>query len=268
MADAYDGGVTADRVHPAARAGYTAGAAAYERGRPAYPTDAVAWLLDGLGLRPGDEVLELGAGTGKLTRLLVDAGLRVVAVEPVAAMREHLSSLAPAVRALDATAEALPLADASLPGAVAATSLHWTDVPRALAELDRVLAPGASVGLVWNLRDTSVGWQRELDALFARFRSDVPSSRDGRWQAAVEASPAWIIAAQERWRWTLETDVRGVIDRVGSVSFIARLAAEELAAVEAQVRAILESAFVETADKTPVAFPYVTEAYLLRRDDD
>jgi SAM-dependent methyltransferase len=266
VADAYDGGVTADGVHPAARAGYTAGAAAYERGRPAYPAKAIAWLIAGLGLRPGDEVLELGAGTGKFTRLLVEAGLRVAAVEPVAAMREHLASLGPAVRPLDAAAEALPLDDASLPGAVAATSLHWTDVPRALAELDRVLAPGAGVGLIWNLRDTTVGWQRDLDALFRRYRGDVPSSRDGRWQAAVDASPTWRIAAEERWRWTLETDVRGVLDRVGSVSFIARLAARELAAVEAQVRAILADAFVATDDGSRIAFPYVSEAYLLRRE--
>ena len=258
--------MTADGVHPAARTGYTAGAAAYERGRPAYPPEAVAWLLEGLALDEGDAVLELGAGTGKLTRLLVDAGLRVVAVEPVAAMRERLATLGPAVRALDATAEALPLADASLPGAIAATSLHWTDVPRALAQLDRVLAAGATVGLVWNLRDTTVAWQRELDALFSVYRGDVPSSRDGRWQAAVEASPAWSIAASARWDWTLQTNVRGVLDRVGSVSFIARLSAEEIARVEAQVRAILANAFVQTDDAAPIAFPYVEEAYLLRRD--
>ena len=82
----------------------------------------------------------------------------------------------------------------------------------------------------------------------------------------VDASPAWSLAASARWEWTLQTDVRGVLDRVGSVSFIARLPAEEIARVEAQVRAILANAFVETDDGTPIAFPYVAEAYLLRRD--
>src|SRR5437764_13284392 len=96
-------------IHEEASRGFQQGAAAYERGRPGYPRDAIAWLAVQLGLAPGRTVLDIGAGTGKLTRELVQYGAEVIAVEPVPAMRAVLERAVPAARAIDGTAEAVPL---------------------------------------------------------------------------------------------------------------------------------------------------------------
>jgi SAM-dependent methyltransferase len=245
--------VTPERdVHGAAAEGYGRGADVYARARPSYPDATVDWLLAELG--DPAEVVEIGAGTGKFTALLVARGVEVTAVEPVAAMRERLAEVA---RPVDATAEALPFADGSVEAIVASQSLHWTDVPRALAEFDRVLRPDASVGLVWNFRDLSVPWQRDLDALLAELRGDAPHSRDGRWESAVAAS-VFAVAASASWPWAVATDEAGVLDRVRSVSYVASLPEAAQEDVLERVRTILLQA-------VPTAFPYVTEAYVLRR---
>jgi SAM-dependent methyltransferase len=241
-------------VHDAAARGYDRAAAAYARARPGYPPEAVEWLA-GRVCDPARAVVEIGAGTGKFTRELVARGYRVVAVEPVPAMRAKLPE---SVEAVDATAERLPFAAGSVGALIASQSLHWTDVDRALAEFARVLAPDAAIGLIWNFRDLAVPWQLELDALLADLRGDAPHSRDGRWQRAVERS-AFAVADTRTWRWAVETDV---CERVRSASYVAALPEEERTDVDARVRAILRRHGFAT-DVTN--FPYVTEAYVLRR---
>lgn len=233
----------------------------YAAARPSFPPSSVEWLTSGLGLQSGDRVVELGAGTGKFTALLVERGLRVVAVEPVAEMRERLDTLGDAVRAIDATAEKLPFDAASVQAVIASQSLHWADVDQAFAELDRVIARGGSLGLIWNFRDVSVRWQQDLDALLAELRGDAPHSRDGRWQRAADASP-FEIACQETWSWAVPGDEAAVIARVRSVSYVAALPEEVQRSIDARVRAILESHGFGCG---PIPFPYVTEAYVLRR---
>src|SRR5262245_57888935 len=124
-------------------------AEAYERARPGYPDDAVRWLT---GAEPCD-VVDLGAGTGKLTRSLVGLGHRVIAVEPLPGMLEQLRGAVPRATALSGSAEAIPLADASADVVVCAQSFHWFDHETALPEIARVLRPGGRLALVWNTRD-------------------------------------------------------------------------------------------------------------------
>src|ERR1700761_4890891 len=128
-------------IHDEARRGFQVGAAAYERGRPSYPGEAIAWLAEDLDLGPGRTVLDVGAGTGKLTRELVASGASVVAVEPVPAMRAVLEQTVPGAQAMDGTAEALPFGDQSVDAIAVAQAFHWFDVPRTLAEFHRVLRP-------------------------------------------------------------------------------------------------------------------------------
>lgn len=129
-------------VHPAAARGFSRSSALYERARPGYPPAAVAWLAECLGIGPGAAVLDLAAGTGRLTRLLATTGADVVAVEPVAEMRAAIGS-----GALAGTAEAIPVADGRVDAVTVGEAFHWFDGLRALAEIHRVLRPGGRLGL-------------------------------------------------------------------------------------------------------------------------
>jgi SAM-dependent methyltransferase len=136
-------------------------AQAYERGRPSYPAEAVQWLL---GDTPAT-VLELGAGTGKLTRVILGLGHDVHATDPDPAMLALLEANLPGVRTGVASAEEIPLANASVDAVVAAQAFHWFDLDRALPEIARVLRPGGRVCLAWNQRSEKIPWVRRLGAI-------------------------------------------------------------------------------------------------------
>ena len=133
----------------------------YERGRPSYPDEAVRWLV-------GDEpldVVDLGAGTGKLTSVLVALGHRVTAIEPLPEMLELLPAAAPGAKAVLGNAEVIPLPDAYADVVTAAQAFHWFDLDVALPEIARVLRPDGQLALVWNVRDDSEAWVAQLSEL-------------------------------------------------------------------------------------------------------
>ncbi|MBC7590580.1 MAG: methyltransferase domain-containing protein [Salinibacterium sp.] len=135
-------------------ASFDAAAELYEKARPSYPVPAVDWVLPG---NPA-EVLDLGAGTGKFTRLFADRVARVVAVDPSERMLEQLSLTVPTAETIVASAESIPLPDESVDAVVCAQAWHWVDATAAASELARVLRPGGTVGLLWNSRDHRVDW--------------------------------------------------------------------------------------------------------------
>ena len=137
------------------RQSFGGAAADYAQGRPTYPLDAVTWALPAGARR----ALDLGAGTGRLTERLLAIGMDVVAVEPLADMRAFIPT---AAEALDGTAEAIPLPDASVDAVVAGQAFHWFDIPRAMVEIARVLRPGGTVGLFWNMLDDREPWVAKL----------------------------------------------------------------------------------------------------------
>jgi SAM-dependent methyltransferase len=129
----------------------------YDRVRPTYPAEAVAWGLDPLG--PGRwRVADIGAGTGIMTRVLISLGQDVMAIEPDQLMRERLMVTTPGAEAVPGSAEDLPLADGDLDAAVAAQAYHWFDPQRAHHELGRVIRPGGVFVAIWNERDESAPW--------------------------------------------------------------------------------------------------------------
>ncbi|BEL04632.1 class I SAM-dependent methyltransferase [Actinoplanes sichuanensis] len=145
-------------------ASFGSAAAAYERGRPPYPAEAVAWAVPSQARR----VLDLGAGTGKLTRALLAAGFHVDAVEPSPEMRDQLAVSAGQASIFEGTGENVPLPDASVDAVVCAQAWHWVDPARAVPEMARVLRPGGTLALIWNIRDHTEPWVAALDDVLHR----------------------------------------------------------------------------------------------------
>jgi SAM-dependent methyltransferase len=235
-------------IHRAAAEGFSRSAEAYERGRPDYPDAAIAYLVELL--RPGATVLDLAAGTGKLTRPLVAAGLRVVAVEPVAEMRAALPG------ALDGTAEAIPLGDGSVDAVTVGQAFHWFDGDAALAEIARVLRPGGLLALVWNKRVDTDPLNQAIEELVAPYRGDTPGHR-GPWRAAFERTSAFTPLEEAAFEHPVVQDADSLEARVGSISFIAALDPGERAGVLERARAI--------AGDGEVTIPYRTEVLTCRR---
>jgi ubiquinone/menaquinone biosynthesis C-methylase UbiE len=149
-------------------------AEAYERGRPTYPVEAVRWML---GDHP-QTVLELGAGTGKLTRVIAGLGHDVHATDPDEAMLQILEREVPGVRTAQAGAEEIPLGDASVDAVVAGQAFHWFDLDRALPEIARVLRPGGRICLVWNFRNEKIPWVRRLGTIIGTQEQDTDPAQD------------------------------------------------------------------------------------------
>jgi SAM-dependent methyltransferase len=235
------------RLHRAAAEGFARSADAYERGRPGYPDAAIRHVIAQLPPRP--VVLDLAAGTGKLTRPLLDAGLSVIAVEPVAEMRAALPA---AARAFDGTAEAIPLADGSVDAVTVGQAFHWFDGDAALAEIARVLRPGGLLVLIWNARVDEDPVHQAIEALIAPYRAETPSHRGGAWREAFARTTSFSLLTEEFFDNALEQDADGIEARVGSISFIAALEPGERARVLERARAIAGSGVVSTPYRTEV----------------
>jgi ubiquinone/menaquinone biosynthesis C-methylase UbiE len=253
-------------MHHQARLGFSTAraVAAYERGRPGYPPEAVAEVARVLGIGPGSAVLDLAAGTGKLTRQLLATGATILAVEPVAAMRVQLTSALPQVWMLAGIAETIPLPDGSLDAVTVAQAFHWFDGPRAVAELTRVLRPGGRVGLVWNVRDESLAWMAAIGAIIDRYAGVAPRYQDGRWRAAFDQAAGFTPLEQRQFRHVHQLDRAAVVDRFASISFIAALAEPLRMQVLAEIGQVL-AAEPSLAGSGPIGLPYRTDLYWCQR---
>jgi SAM-dependent methyltransferase len=247
-------------VHSAAAAGYAQGAETYARGRPGFPLEALGWLTNDLQLAPGKTVVELGAGTGKFTQLLLRTKADVIAVEPVAAMLARLSADLPAVRTLRATAQDLPLAGASVDAVICAQSFHWFATPGSLAEIRRVLKPGGVLGLIWNVRDQSIDWIAELTRIMAPYEGDAPRYDKGEWRRVFPAPGFGPLQEKSFAHAHVGSADRVIMDRVASVSFIAALDDATRRTVLDEVRTLI-AATPALAGKAQVSAPYLTRAY-------
>jgi SAM-dependent methyltransferase len=243
------GSPSASPPHPAARAGYARSVPAYERGRPGYPPAAVDFLAARLRLAPGRTVVDLAAGTGKLTRPLLATGADVVAVEPVAEMRAVLPAGA---RALDGTAEAIPLTSASADAVAVAQAFHWFDGDAALAEIHRVLRPGCALALVWNRRRMDDPLNQALEELMAPYRGHTSTFHTGAWRAAFARTKLFGPLEKRVFANPQSLAADQLVDRIASVSFIAMLDEKERTKVLRAVRALSGPAGVTIDHDTEV----------------
>jgi SAM-dependent methyltransferase len=239
-----------ERIRRAASFGSVADA--YERGRPGYPDDAVRWLA---GEAPRD-VVDLGAGTGKLTRSLVALGHRVTAVEPLAEMLAELRAAVPDATALAGSAESIPLDAESVDVVTCAQAFHWFDHGPALAEIARVLRPGGRLSLVWNTRDDSQAWVGELTETIIG-RSEFRSGGVVSVVTTIDGSGLFGQVERASFEHVQMLGRDDLVELVRSRSQCAVLSDDERRPVLEHVGAL----FDEHATDGSLAMPYVTECF-------
>jgi SAM-dependent methyltransferase len=240
---------------PNERGPYTAFAdvaGAYERGRPGYPDEAVRWLV---GDEPAD-VVDLGAGTGKLTRTLVAHGHRVTAVEPLDEMRAELEAVLPGVRTVAGSAEAIPLPDASTDVVTSAQAFHWFDHDNALPDIARVLRAGGHIALVWNSRDDRDPWMARLSAIIGN-----ETVEESDVVPVLDASGLFGPVETAVFSFEQVLDRDGLLDLVLSRSYLAKLPPAEREPVLDAVSRLYD----ETAGTEGALLAYVTECFRAER---
>ncbi|MFT3799834.1 MAG: methyltransferase domain-containing protein [Burkholderiaceae bacterium] len=246
-------------LNPTARH-YAAATAAYEAGRPGYP----AALLAALPLDSAACVVDLGAGTGKLTRLLAPRlapGTRLIAVEPVAGMSAKLADV-PAVEIVNARADDTGLPDGCADVVVCAQSFHWFDDEAAVAEIRRLLVPGGTLALMWNMRDERVEWVDALSKMIEAHAGDTPRHQTGRWRWVLD-DPRFAFDQQIVVKHPHRMARDGVFERVASTSYIAGLPDVDRQRLRERTEAILREAGL--GDAETVVLPYLSRLFLLTR---
>jgi SAM-dependent methyltransferase len=245
-------------VHEAASVGFSRSAATYDRARPDYPDAAIDRFWSALGLKRGARVIDVGAGTGKLTAPLAERGADVLAIEPVEEMRARIAARAPAARAQAGVAERLPAADGWADAIVAGQAFHWFANEPALAEFSRCLRPEGRLGLIWNRRAAVDPLQTRITQLLEPLRGDAPRHAAGAWREAFERPGPFEEVDGFELDFAQELDRAGLRDRVGSISFVAALDHRRRGELLAEVAELCP------AGRT-VGLGYVCEAFVYAR---
>jgi ubiquinone/menaquinone biosynthesis C-methylase UbiE len=241
-------------AHPASS--FARVAEEYERGRPGYPGEAIQWLL---GHGPLD-VLDLGAGTGKLTAALLEAGHRVIAVEPLAEMRAILTATLPQAQALEGTAERLPLDDASVDAVAVGAAFHWFDHEAAQAEIARVLRAPSVLGLLGNGFDISTPWVARVREILG----PPALERPGHWPSGEELGRRFAEVEEREFPHQQRIDRAGLRDLAVSRSRIAMMSTSERESVLAELDRLWESE-PELSGRTEAMLPWRTRVRRCRR---
>ncbi len=253
-------------INRVAARGFERAGQEYERGRPGYPPEAIALLVQELGLGPGRTIVDLAAGTGKLTRALVGTGGRLIAVEPVAGMRAELVAAVPQAEALAGTAEAIPLPDDAADAVLVAQAFHWFDAPRAAAEIHRVLVPGGGLGVIWNEWDESVEWVGQMQEMVHAYAGDTPRAASTRWPQQLAASGLFEALSERAIPHVVTGDLDTLTARVSSVSYISALEDGEREHFLQTVRALVAT-HPQTRELGRLRMPYTTRVVWCRAQE-
>lgn len=248
-------------VDPRATSGFSGAAEAYERGRPGYPAEAVAELAREFGLGPQSVVIDLAAGTGKLTRALTAHAGRVIAVEPIAEMLAVLRDELPGVDGRAGTAEAIPVEDESVDAVFAGEAFHWFRTEEAAREIARVLVPGGGLALLWNRAewdDRDLPWHPEFNAMSLHYREAAGSCPAEGWREALDETGLFEPRVEAEVVHVQVTDPEGFVALVDSWSWISNLPDEERQAFLARVREVI-------GDQRELRLRYRTEIHRTRR---
>lgn len=231
----------------------------YAAGRPGYCEESVNFLIAQLGIDDNCRLLDLGAGTGKLTEQLVGTGATITAVEPSASMRAEFHDILPLVSIFDGTGEAIPLEDNSCDVVVVAQAFHWFDPERALAEIARVLTKTGRLGLVWNERDESVAWVHDLSVAM-QWTTRQPYRVGTDFVPVVINNGPFTHAQRARFTFSDAMDHERIRQRVLSTSYVAAANDDE--------RNSIMNAVEEVIRRLPdvVHMPYIADTYCFAVD--
>ena len=237
-------------LHPLA-ARFVDVADAYERGRPEYTPAVAEAIAAELNIAPSARVLDLAAGTGKLTRALLGVGLDVIAVEPQARLREILAASVGVERVLDGLAEEIPLPNASVAAVTVADAFHWFDQVAALWEIKRVLIAGGGLAVLRILPDWSgASWAHEVGTLIAELRPEHPQFEGPRWQETALAEGCWTAPRQVQLTMSQPAGPEVVLDYIASMSWIAALPHDQRTETIARIGELIVAA--EMPDELPI----------------
>ena len=246
-------------IHAKMARSFGSAAEIYDVGRPSYPNDAVAWMLEPVmddAQRPVRAV-DVGAGTGILTRTVADLGTEVTAVDPDAAMLAQLESSVPDVPTAVGTAEDLPLPDASADAIVAGQAWHWVEPVAGSRECGRVLRPGGVLGLIWNSRETSRDWTARLDAILNTSAAERMIAEQG-----VEVHSPFGPVEQAEWRWSRPMTRDQMLAMARSRSYVITASPEKRATIESELAELFDT--LDLHGDTTIDLPYVTTAFRAR----
>ena len=250
-------------MHESAAKWFAAGAEAYERGRPSYAPEAIEHIVSTLGIGPGARVLDLAAGTGKLTRELAPTGAELVAVEPIAEMRAKLVGALPEVETVEGTAEDIPLPNHSVDAVVVGQAFHWFDGIRAASEIRRVVRPTGGLALIWQARDPSLPWVARLNEIIDAADDGHPRFRTEAWRAAFDLTALFEPLEVAEFSYVQRGSAEVLRDRVASISYIAAMPDERRFEVLDQVEALL-AGDPATAGRNVIELPHRVHVYTTR----
>lgn len=240
--------------------GFTAGAPSYERSRPGYPRSAIRFAQRTFHLGPESTVVDLAAGTGKLTRDLLATGARIIALEPLPAMREQFRRAVPSVRVRPGTAEhtGLPAGCADL--VTVGQAFHWFDVDRALPEIHRILRPGGGLMIVYNWREERGGWRQAVRKVELEYDyRSVPHHKEWwRWHPKLLRATGFTRARTRTFPNPQHLTPKGVEERMMSISYLAALPPKKKAELRARIREVLAT-HPSSRGRTRLEMPYTTK---------
>ncbi|MGL5404135.1 MAG: class I SAM-dependent methyltransferase [Acinetobacter sp.] len=248
-------------LHPSAQKGFSLGAELYQQVRPSYPPEILVWLQDQLKVGENSSVIDLGSGTGKFLPFLLQTQAKVIAVEPVTAMREQLKQSYSTVECLQTSSDQLLVKDESINAIICAQSFHWFSNIETLKEMYRVLIPTGHLGLVWNQRDITVDWVKALADEIAPFEADTPRYHSEKWKQVFEQQQLFQFNGLQTFQLKHTGTVEQVVSkRLLSTSFIAAMPEHQQQQLKARFEQIVFDFTGQTA-QDQIDFPYTTFAY-------
>jgi SAM-dependent methyltransferase len=239
------------------RLSFGAAAEHYDRSRPTYPIAALTWTfapIAGARLR----IVDLGAGTGLLTRVALTTGHEIIPVEPDPGMRDQLAAATPGTVPLAGSAEEIPLPDGSVDAVIAGTAYHWFDPDQAHPEIARVLRPGGVIAALWNDRDTTLGWTSALNEILGRMRVELHQRR--LLDQTLSFGPLFTGATLERFEHHVRQTPQGLADLIASRSYYLTATPQRQAEMLAEVRNLCET-HPDLAGRDSFELPYNTTVY-------